>query len=293
MRRILLTAALLAVCTAPASALMIAFRPPTQRAITAEVVCIGKITAIEKDTVDAAQFPGSPIKAAHKIAVVKIETPLAGAAGVTHVKIGFVPPPPPARPDPNVPRPPIRRPGPQAPELKEGQEYVFFLNKHASGDFYTMPMMSPAIPGGTDEAKKEVAKIQKVLATLAEPMKGLKSDKAEERYLTASTLLTRYRTYPDAGEPAESLVPAEESRLILKGLLDADWTKFDADLPNPAGCFYSLGLTAKDDWAPPKPAPVKPGEPRVNHNNTVKAAFAAWLDGPGKNYQIKKLTPKK
>ena len=42
---------------APAYGLMIAMRPPAQRAMTAEVVVVGKVTAIEKDSVEAAPFP--------------------------------------------------------------------------------------------------------------------------------------------------------------------------------------------------------------------------------------------
>src|SRR6187397_382249 len=75
---------------APAYALMIAMRPAAQRAVTAEVVVVGKVTAIEKDAVEAAPFPGAPNKVAYKVAVVKIENGLAGAANITHVKIGFI-----------------------------------------------------------------------------------------------------------------------------------------------------------------------------------------------------------
>ena len=297
MRRYLFAAVVVALAAVPAPARMIAFKPATQRAITADIVCIGKVTAMEKDTVDATPFPGSPIKTAHKIAVVKIETPLAGAAGVTHLKVGFVPPPL-ALPDSIPPaggiRPPVRpRPGLQAPELKEGREYVFFLTKHPSGDFYLMPNMSPPIVGGTDEAKKEVEKIKKVLAALADPVKGLKSEKADERFLTATTMVTKYRAIPNTGgAAAETPVPVEESQLILKGLLDGDWAKFDPDVMNGTAAFYTLGLTAKDGWTPPKQAPVKPGDPPPNFNAVMKAAYAAWLAGPGKTYQLNRIVAK-
>ena len=52
MRRYLFAAVVVALAAVPAPALMIAFKPATQRAITADIVCIGKVTAIEKDTVD-------------------------------------------------------------------------------------------------------------------------------------------------------------------------------------------------------------------------------------------------
>ena len=42
---------------------------------------------------EVADAPGGA-KIAHKIAVIKIETGLSGAANQTHVKVGFVPPRP-------------------------------------------------------------------------------------------------------------------------------------------------------------------------------------------------------
>ena len=80
----------------PAFGLMIAMRSPAQSAASAEVVVVGKVTAIEKESVEAQPFPNAPNKVSYKVAVVKIETNLAGAANTTHVKIGFVPPAPPA-----------------------------------------------------------------------------------------------------------------------------------------------------------------------------------------------------
>jgi len=65
MRRIpaaFLAAAGVALTAAAAPALMIAFTPPAQRALTADVVVVGKVTAVEKETVEATPFPGSPQK---------------------------------------------------------------------------------------------------------------------------------------------------------------------------------------------------------------------------------------
>ena len=57
MHRYLLAAAVLAVA-APVEAKRIAAPPaPVVRAVRADVVFVGKVTAIEKDTVDAAPYP--------------------------------------------------------------------------------------------------------------------------------------------------------------------------------------------------------------------------------------------
>ncbi len=283
--------AVVALLAAPSPALMIAMRPVPQRAVTAEAVVVGKVTAIENDPVEAAPFAGAPNTVAYKVAVVKIDTPLAGAANMTHLKVGFIPPPPPVKADPNLQpggiRPGIiRRPG-FNPELKVGDEYLLFLAKHPGGAFYMMPNMSPPVDLKAPTAKKEVEQVKAVLAAVADPMKGLKAAKAEDRLLAATALLAKYRAYPEGrGEAEQVPVAADESQLILKALAEADWTKFDPMAPNAQQAFYSLGLTPEDGWAQPKP------QPGTNFQATMKTAFVKWVAGPGKTYQVKKFVPK-
>jgi hypothetical protein len=278
------------------SGLMIAVKSPAQRALTSETVVIGKVTAIEKEMVEATPFPGAPNKLQYKIAVVKIETALSGSANVTHIKVGFIPPPPPMNPQPGQPgviRPGIRRPA-MLPELKEGEEYVLFLSKHPDGNFLMMSNMSPPLENKAEGTKNEVESIKKVLAVVAEPVKSLKADKADDRAFAAAVLATKYRSYPDrGGETEQTPISADESKLILKGLAESDWTKFDRAAPNGMQAFYSLGLTDKDGWVAPKPVPAQQGQPAPNFNQLTKDAFIKWLDGPGKDYQIKQIVPKK
>lgn len=277
-----------------APALMIAMKAPAQRALTADAVVVGKVTAIEKETVEATPFPGAPNKLQYKIAVVQVETALAGANNITHIKVGFIPLPAAAAPQPapGLVRPPIRR-GNLLPELKEGQEFVFFLSKHHDANFYVMPNMSPPLEAKAEETKKELESLKKVLAIVGDPAKALKADKADDRAFAATVMATKYRSYPEAGgEIDQTPIAAEESKLILKGLAEADWTKLDR-APNSMQAFYSLGLTDKDGWVAPKPVPVQPGQPPVNYNQVTKDAFAKWLEGPGKDYRIKRIVPKK
>ena len=107
------------VLVSPAPALRIAFFPPAQRAIHAEVIVIGKVVGIEKQPVDLAPAPGAPEKVSHKIALVKIQENLSGAENLTHLKIAFVPPaapPPPS--DVDVPVRPVR---PVRPPIRPGR----------------------------------------------------------------------------------------------------------------------------------------------------------------------------
>src|SRR5690242_19828103 len=67
---------------------------PVEKVARAEVVVIGTVSAIEKETVDAARFPGDTEKAPHRIAVIKIKKGLVGTKAITHIKVGFIPLPP-------------------------------------------------------------------------------------------------------------------------------------------------------------------------------------------------------
>ena len=290
MRRFLgvLSAALLAASPAAAK-LVMAAKPPAQRAVTADAVVVGTVTAVEPAEVEAAPFPGAEEKVKFKVAVVQVKDALAGAKGLTHIKVGFVPPAAPPAGTGGI----RRRPGLLPPELKEGQEFLFFLAKHPDAGFYVMPNMSPPLDATDAGAKAEVEAAKKALAVVADPLKALKAEKAEDRHAAAVALLGKYRSYPDfGGEVEEGPISAEESKLILKGLAEGDWGKFRRDQPNPMQAFFSLGLSEADGFAPPNPQPAAPGQP-VDINALHKKAFEAWRAGPGKDYVVKRVTPKK
>ena len=278
MKRALLFAPLILAVFAPlSSAKRIAAPPnPIQRAFQADVVVVGKVTAIEKETVEVADAPGAA-KIAYAIAVIKVETGLSGAANLTHVKVGFVPP---------APNAPPRRGAPSV-ALEAKQEGLFFLTKHSSGQFYTFNWMASPVDARAENFKTSVANVKKAYAVLAEPEKALKAEKLEDRTFAAVALILRYRSTPQVGEVVLEKVPAAESTPILKSLAEADWSKFDPNLPAPSNLFYMLGLTTEDGWAPPKP------QPGADFNEELRKAFSKWLDGPGKDYRINKMVKKK
>jgi len=283
-RNLLLTTAAALVFAVPVEAKRVLRVYTTlEKTARAEVIVTGKVSAIEKETVDAVRYPGDTQKVIHKVAVIKIDKGLVGTGGVTHVKVAFVPPPP---ADPNAP--PVRR-GPLSPvDLKEGQEGLFFLTRHPGADFYTItPLMTPLDPKA-DDYKANVEQVVKAATALADPAKALKAAKAEDRYFAAIALVARYRAYPEfGGETSTEKVPAEESKLILQALTEGDWKKAEPDGVNGAQAFYQLGLNDKDGWKPPQP------RPNVDYADDIKAAFAKWLDGPGKDYRIGRIVPKK
>ena len=285
MIRILFVAVLaVAVVVPPAEAKRaIIIYTPLQKLAHADVVLVGKVTALEKDDVLVAPFAGATDKVSFKVAVVKVENGLVGAANVTHVKVGFIPPPaaaPPGRPLPG-------RGGSQSVNLTEGTEALFYLTKHHSGEFYTINPITPPIESNANGYKDELALTKKGAAALADPAKALKADKADDRFLAAVVLVTKFRTYPNDGREVETVtVPADESRRVLAALAAGNW-KPDGNAVNAYQVFSMLGLTAQDGWKQPM---VKPGEDFIAK---TREAFTAWLAGPGKDYQIKKIVPKK
>ncbi len=284
-------AAALLFAAGPASALVIAFKPPAQRAITADVVVVGTVTSVEKEPVEVSPGPNIPNKIAYKLAVVKVDQPLSGADALTHLKVGFMPPPPPVAQPGGPIRPPILRRG--GTELKVGDQYVLFLSRHHEGNFYVMPFASPPIDAKGEAGKAELAEAKKALAVVADPKKALTAAKADERAFAASALVMKYRNHPDTGgEVTETPIPPDESKLILKGLAEGDWkqgARFHTMSPFMA--FNQLGLTPQDGWNPPRPMP-RPGQPSDFAVET-KTAFLTWLDGPGRDYRIKRIVPKK
>jgi hypothetical protein len=276
-------AAAVLLVAAPALARMMPFRTPALRAVTADVVVVGTVTSVEKDVIEVAPERGAPGKVAYKLAVVKVDQPLAGADALTHLKVGFAPPA-----GAGLGRPGVRRGG---PELKEGDRYVFFLTRHPEGTFYLMPFLSPPIDAKGENGKAELEEVRKGLAAVADPKKALTAAKAEDRTFAAAVLATKYRTPPETGgEVTDAPLTAEESRLILSGLAEGDWKQGNRfGTVSPMTAVLQLGLTPADGWAQPQAVPGQP----FDFAAATRTAFVTWLAGPGKDYRVKRLVPKK
>jgi hypothetical protein len=247
---------------------------PQQKAVLADVVVLGKVSAVEKDTVDAEPVAGAQ-KQTYKVAVIKVESGLVGAANATHVRAAFLAPPP---VDPAAPL----RFGPEPVRLAEGQEGLFFLIRHHGGSFLVIdPLLAPLDTSAADY-KDQLAVVKRVASVIAEPVKALKAEKAADRFFAATLLLNKYRTsITDARALGTKKLPAEESQLILKALAEGNWSD------NGYQAFGLLDLTEKDGFRPPRPGPNE------NFVEKYKDAYVKWLDGPGKEYRVSKLVPKK
>lgn len=279
------------VAEAKALAIAVPQSNPTQQAVQAEVVVVGKVTEIEKEMSKATQFPGAPDKVDYHVAVLKINESLAGAKGLTNIRIGFLPAPPigPGVGGPvggPIRRPPIRRFPNVA--LTEGQEGCFFLFKHHDGDFYVMQNFSLPLDKKAADFDKQITNVKKVLKTIEDPMAGLKAKDAADRQLAAHVLVQKYRMYPpNAGpkQPKQEDIPAEESKLILQTMAEMDWNKFDpqggASVQN---MFGLLGVQqGQHGFNPPK---FQPGQ---NDYAKVYAEYVMkWIKDNSDKYHVQK-----
>jgi hypothetical protein len=136
------------------------------------------------------------------------------------------------------------------PALEKGVEYLFLVKRHpkrkdtfVAASIYDVHRAGPGLKALVDEAKG-------VCALLADPMKSLKG---KDRARAAALLLLRYKTTPLGEKPGTEPVPAEESRLILSSLAEADWKGGDW-MTSPRQAFARLGLGPRDGWKVPEDA---------------------------------------
>lgn len=267
---------------------------PVARVLDSGVVLVGRVTSIEKERVEVTprasiltggKSPSTRPQVFYTIANVKIEQRLLGAKNETHVKVGF-------------------NTGSRDVELIVGRRYLLHLVSLKDFGFsVTSYINSPISEQDDPDYEKAVAEAKKVTDVLNDPMKALKSDQASVRATAAVILLAKYRGLLAHGVTREEPISEEESRLILKGLSEADWPN---RLPEPDNAlmllanngrtskskwdaftaFQLLGLRHQDGWSPPIVAIA------TNSTAGYKDEFKKWLDGPGKHYRIKKLVPK-
>ena len=270
----------------------------SQKVAQSDVIVTGKVTTVEKETVELPQFAGDKNKAAFTVAVIKIETALSGAKNVTHLKVAFMAQPGGGGEEVPVGKPgirplPIRGFGPV--QLTEGQEGIFFLQKHPGSDtYYAIQQGMTPVAAKAENYKDELVKVKGITDALADPLKALKAEKLDARLTAVAAIVGKYRQPARGGQSVEVAIPAEETKLILKTLLEADWTV--ADMPAPGFDYQSapgniasmIGLYPGGNGVPQ--VLVKPGE---SYNAKWKEVVKAWFEKSGEKFEIKKFVAKK
>jgi hypothetical protein len=256
-----------------AGAPMAAAPAPIVRAMNAQVVVVGKVQSFEADTVDAEPYPGSQ-KVAHRVALVKVSDALLGAKGLTHLKVGWVHVTP--SPNPKANRGTV--------SLPDGFEGCLYLRKHPAADFYTFDYMSQPLDAKAQQFEQEVASAKKMFLAATDPVKALKAEKADDRYLAAAYLLTRYTTRP-AGKAEEVPVPADERGLLYDAILATNWAAEPNGAPAPAYLVTRLVQNRPGGFRP------KPFTGTGDYNAVMKAEFKSWVAGDGATFELKKFLP--
>lgn len=314
MRRLLLGASLVPMCLLglamgmPAQARAIAvpvpyFQTPTKVA-QSDLVITGQVMAIEDQDIKATIAPNSTQTMVYRIAVIQVKEALKGKVQNNIVRVGF--PAPAANNNPagggvgGAVQPgqlPLNRPvplpfpgkggfgGPGQP-LTIGQDGLFYLKQHHEGKFYTLPAYYSFVTSQNNAAfENEVTQVRNLTKVLANAPAALKSNNPGERIEAAALLLKAYRT--QQGPAKTEAVDAEESKLLLKALLDADWAvnPKGGNLQNhPAILFNSLGLNQQNGGFQ---ANLQQGVLAPAYIQSAKD----WLEKNWQTYRIQKFVP--
>src|SRR5262249_31354220 len=139
--------------------------------------------------------------------------------------------------------------------------------------------------------KANIEEVKKILVVIADPAKALKAEKADDRFAAAVAIIYHLRSLREVSPKGHETVElsVDESRVILKALAEGTWKTSPAGDNGLSGysSFAKLGLTAADGWKPPV------AEPGKDFFEQTRQAYIKWLDGPGKDYRIKKVVAKK
>jgi hypothetical protein len=219
--------------------------PLPERVALADAIVFGKVESIEEKTISAPSPFGGDTKVEYLVAVVKIDESISGTQGLTHVRVAFQVP---VKQGPGTIQPGGRRIPP--PELAKDQEACLFLSKLPNETFYVLKRSYDILDKKAFE--KDATEIKRLVKLLADAKQSLTSKNEDDRLLAANMLVIKYRN-PVNGSDKTAPIDAEESKLILNIIADADWNKNDPQLfgMNTTNMFFRLGLTEKDGWKPP------------------------------------------
>lgn len=270
-----------------------------QKAVNCQLVVAGTVS-VGKETAEVTPWTGSPTKMTCKVATIKVTDTLIGEKAdtlkvllqpgdLTYVNDPF----------PGQPAQPYYPQFPQQIQLIDGQEGVFFLTKHpTAADAYIHVGGNPPLNPLDTKYKSDLAEVKLVAAVHADPLKALKAEKPDDRMRAAYVLVTRYRRPPvyDGKQHEQKAVAAEEAKLIFKAMQDADWELWDKPQQpneirdwtlNPTGL---LGQMQVYQGAPGKANfPVVKQQPGQGYHAAYKEAFQKWMDGDGKEFELKRF----
>src|SRR5262245_20312334 len=282
--------------------------PPAFIAMTADVVVVGTVVAIEPDAVEAAPHnyqaparkgaadrPAIP-KVPYKIAVLKIEDAVMGAKGLTQLRVGFEEGAGAGKARPGPPRPGI--------QFVKGQEGCFFLTRHSTADFYIHQpgyLVAPLLKT-SPVYETEFTRIRFVAKTIDDPVTALKSKTVEDRFFAAQTILTRNARgvplTPGGVGTATEDTPAEQTKMILALMLELPWAAKGYGPQPPtttAPCRSALWiyLRAEDYGFKPPTIKPRPGQSPLENDKIWDEATAKFLKDNTDKIKLKRVVASK
>jgi hypothetical protein len=234
------------------------------------VVVVGKVDGLEPQDVKVGDLM-------YRIATVKVNDGIKGVKGdVKTIRVGFIH---------TDAKPPKIRPGlPRPVQLEAGQEGLFLLSKHGSEDFYTIggPVGFFFDSKTFKDLDKEVQAAKAAVKVLDKPAEALKAKDIDERVIAAAILIEKYRGFAGPKQKQEP-IDADESKLILQTLIDADWqtsNNFTSLRVSPTQLFQRLGVNQADGFM------VAPG-------NDFSTVAKNWLRENAGKYRIQRNVAEK
>ena len=263
--------------------------PMPDRIVRSDIVVLGRVVAVKPKDVEAVLSLAHPYKLDYRIAVVKVQEVIHGQKNVKELRLGFI--------SPDQDRA-VDKTGKNMPSLGEadfrsvkvGQDGLFFLRKHHQSDFYVNTMLIGGFLPSSDtpEFAKNLENARRLSKVLDRPLEALKADNAINRFLAATMLINRYRLDgAKASKLPEKAIDAEESKLILKTLAEADWKDVNEAIssskypPHPYRVFLQLDVTKTDGYDPPTFG---------KHTNATLGYTQRWLRDNQDKYRIKRFS---
>ena len=238
--------------------------PIAHKVGAADCVVLGKITAIQANSMPGQVYRYSPTpQMAFTIVEVEVQESLYGLKDMKQVRFGF------------------RDVKAYKPNLAVGQTGYFCGVQVGMNAFYIVPLHCFCEQNDPSFAK-DLASARRLGRLMGDPERGLNAKDADERLLTAYLLLLRRCYVPwRHGEPGKTQpLDAEQSKLILLALAGADWNKHRLEVRD---AVAALQLAVKFG------APVLKDFPPNQADEGWPAAAKQWLKENAASYRIHRL----
>lgn len=249
--------------------------PIPNKIAQADCVVVGKITAVEPKPVLARLYAHIDAKMEFVVADVEVSELLLGPKGAKKVRVAFV--------AFQV------KSGEHKPAPAVGQEGCFYAVKHCTEDFYVVPAGGFHDKKGKD-FEQELALTRRSCEFLNEPNTALKAKELQDRVLTAYLLVLRYTYAPMRlrGKNEAKPIDAEQSKLIMLALAEADWDRpADQMEVSPRYAVSLIREAARlGGVAMPKSFPTNTGDLKKD-----AVALKQWLQDNAESYRIQQLVP--